>query len=75
MRTVFLKLFVEQGIGRTDGRIKRRLHLNEFLIDHYVNMILINASKVWFICIVHTNISINGKKKTVSLYKTDHVER
>jgi len=44
MRTVFLKLFVEQGIGRTDGRIKRRLHLNEFLIDHYVNMILINAS-------------------------------
>ena len=35
---------------------------------------LINASKVWFICVVHTNVLINGKKN-VSMYKTVHAER
>jgi len=35
---------------------------------------LINASKVWLLCIVHTNLSINGTNN-FSMYKTVHAER
>jgi len=41
----------------------------------YYAIYLINASKVLLLCIVHTNLLINGKKKTVSMYKTVHAER
>jgi len=30
----------------------------------YYSTYSINASKVWLLCIVHTNLSINGKKQT-----------
>ena len=41
------------------------LHLNEFLIGQiwYYEAYLINACKVWLLCIVHTKLSINGKKR------------
>ena len=54
---------------------KNILHLNEFLNGHYYATFLINASKVWSLYFVHTNISINERKKNVSMYKTVHVER
>ena len=40
----------------------------------YYATYLINASKVWLLCIVRTNLSINRQKK-VSMYKTIHTER
>ena len=40
----------------------------------YYATYLINASKVWLLCIVRTNLSINRKKK-MSMYKTVHTER
>ena len=44
-----------------------------YKIWYYVRY-LINASKIWLPCIVHTNLSINWTKK-VSMYKTVHAER
>jgi len=41
----------------------------------YYTIYLLNASKVWLLCIVHITLSINGKKENVSIYKTVHVER
>ena len=35
----------------------------------YCATYLINASKVWLLCIVHTYLSINGKKKKVPCTK------
>jgi len=39
----------------------------------YCATYLINASNVWLLCIVHINLSINGKKN-VSMYKTVHAK-
>ena len=57
--------------------LPKYIHLNEFLIGHYIKSetYLINASKVRLLCIVHTNLSNNGKKKSVFMYKIVHVER
>jgi len=42
----------------------KTINLNEFLYElWYYATYLINASKVWLLCIVHINQSINGKKR------------
>ena len=53
----------------------KTIHLNEFQYELWYNATyLINASKVWLLCIVHINQSINGKKR-FHVKKTVHAER
>ena len=51
--------------------LKRISNWPLYKIRYYATY-LINASKVWLLWIVHTNLSINRKKKT---YTTVHAER
>ena len=67
-------LLIRTLFNERERYVYRYIHLNKFLSGHYIKWnyatYLINASNVWLLCIVHTNLSINGKKtKTFSCTK------
>ena len=60
-----LKRWMLPEISQLDGgkyTLKQISNWPLYKIWYYATY-FINASKVWFICIVHTNLSITGKKK------------
>ena len=62
------------NISKDTYTLKRISNWPLYKIWYYATY-LIDASKVWLLCIVHAIISINGKKKPIFMYKIVHAER